>query len=137
MTLRIEKTELDGVLMIHPPTQFEDFRGDYIETYNEQLYRDAGITDHFVQDDCSMSTRHVLRGIVGGSDGKPDDDDEQRRLQRQIAKSLRKTPAWSRHIGPRNISHGPARGGGNTQSSDVTFSERADRIAGRPWSTAR
>jgi len=65
MTLRIEKTELDGVLMIHPPTQFEDFRGDYIETYNEQLYRDAGITDHFVQDDCSMSTRHVLRGIHG------------------------------------------------------------------------
>jgi dTDP-4-dehydrorhamnose 3,5-epimerase len=64
-SLRVEKTELDGVLTIHPPTQFEDFRGDYIETYNEALYREAGITDHFVQDDCSTSTRHVLRGIHG------------------------------------------------------------------------
>lgn len=64
-SLRVEKTELDGVLVIHPPTQFEDFRGDYIETYNEALYREAGITDHFVQDDYSTSTRHVLRGIHG------------------------------------------------------------------------
>jgi len=65
MTLRVEKTELDGVLIIHPPTQFEDFRGDYIETYNKTLYHQAGITDDFVQDDSSMSTRHVLRGIHG------------------------------------------------------------------------
>jgi dTDP-4-dehydrorhamnose 3,5-epimerase len=65
MSLRVEKTELDGVLVVHPPTQFEDFRGDYIETYNEALYHEAGITDHFVQDDSSTSTRHVLRGIHG------------------------------------------------------------------------
>jgi dTDP-4-dehydrorhamnose 3,5-epimerase len=65
MTLRVEKTELDGVLIIHPPTQFEDFRGDYIETYNKAIYHQAGITDDFVQDDSSMSTRHVLRGIHG------------------------------------------------------------------------
>jgi dTDP-4-dehydrorhamnose 3,5-epimerase len=65
MTLRVEKTELDGVLIIHPPTQFEDFRGDYIETYNKALYHQAGITDDFVQDDSSMSMRHVLRGIHG------------------------------------------------------------------------
>jgi dTDP-4-dehydrorhamnose 3,5-epimerase len=65
MTLRVERTELDGVLIIHPPTQFEDFRGDYIETYNKALYHQAGITDDFVQDDSSMSTRHVLRGIHG------------------------------------------------------------------------
>ena len=25
--LKIEKTKLDGVLLIHPPTQFSDFRG--------------------------------------------------------------------------------------------------------------
>jgi hypothetical protein len=84
-----------------------------------------------------IGTRHILRGIMGGGDSEADDDDDQRRLQRQVGKTTRKMPAWSRNISPRNISHGPARGGGNAQSSDVTFSERADRIAGHPWSTAR
>jgi dTDP-4-dehydrorhamnose 3,5-epimerase len=63
--LKVEKTKLDGVLVIHPPTQFEDFRGDYVEIYNEEIYRAAGIGDHFVQDDYSTSSRHVLRGIHG------------------------------------------------------------------------
>jgi len=63
--LKVEKTKLDGVLVIHPPTQHEDFRGDYVETYNEELYRAAGIRDHFVQDDYATSSRHVLRGIHG------------------------------------------------------------------------
>jgi dTDP-4-dehydrorhamnose 3,5-epimerase len=63
--LKIEKTSLDGVLVIHPLTQHEDFRGDYVETYNEELYRAAGITDKFVQDDYATSRRHVLRGIHG------------------------------------------------------------------------
>ena len=63
--LRVEKTKLDGVLVVHPPTQQEDFRGNYVETYNEEIYRAAGIKDHFVQDDFSLSHRHVLRGIHG------------------------------------------------------------------------
>jgi dTDP-4-dehydrorhamnose 3,5-epimerase len=63
--LKVEKSKLDGVLQIHPPTQFEDFRGDYVETYNAELYRAAGIVDDFVQDDYSTSYRHVLRGIHG------------------------------------------------------------------------
>ncbi len=63
--LKVEKTELDGVLVVHPPTQHEDFRGDYVETYSRELYREAGIVDDFVQDDYSTSTRHVLRGIHG------------------------------------------------------------------------
>lgn len=63
--LKVEKTSLDGVLLIHPLTQHEDFRGDYVETYNEELYRAAGITDKFVQDDYATSSRHVLRGIHG------------------------------------------------------------------------
>ena len=63
--LKIEKTKLDGVLIVHPPTQHEDFRGDYVEIYNEELYRATGIADHFVQDDYATSSRHVLRGIHG------------------------------------------------------------------------
>ena len=63
--LKIEKTKLDSVLLVHPPTQYEDFRGDYVEIYNEEIYRGAGIADHFVQDDYATSSRHVLRGIHG------------------------------------------------------------------------
>lgn len=63
----IVKSKLDGVLVITPPTIFEDFRGTYVETYNERLYADAGIDVTFVQDDISISSRHVLRGIHGDS----------------------------------------------------------------------
>ena len=62
------RTKLDGVLLIKPPTMFEDFRGTYVETYNQKLYHAAGITVPFVQDDISTSTRHVLRGIHGDAE---------------------------------------------------------------------
>lgn len=63
--MQVSKTKLDGVLLIRPPTVFEDFRGTYVETYNERLYTEAGITVRFVQDDISVSSQHVLRGIHG------------------------------------------------------------------------
>jgi len=63
----VRKTKLDGVLLISPPTNFEDFRGEYVEIYNRDLYRAAGIDADFVQDDISVSSRHVLRGIHGDS----------------------------------------------------------------------
>lgn len=63
--MQVEKTKLDKVLKITPPTNFEDFRGTYVETYNETLYREAGVTCTFIQDDISTSTQHVLRGIHG------------------------------------------------------------------------
>ena len=66
--LEVKKTKLDGVLLIKPPTIFEDFRGTYVETYNEELYHQAGITVKLVQDDISTSSKHVLRGIHGDSE---------------------------------------------------------------------
>jgi dTDP-4-dehydrorhamnose 3,5-epimerase len=65
MMLEIHKTSLDGVLLIKPPTISEDFRGTYVETYNKKMYREAGIDVGFVQDDISVSSRHVLRGLHG------------------------------------------------------------------------
>ncbi len=65
ITLDVQRTKLDGVFLIKPPTVFEDFRGSYIELYNEALYQQAGITATFIQDDISVSSRHVMRGIHG------------------------------------------------------------------------
>lgn len=65
--LNVQKTKLDNVLLIEPDT-FEDHRGYYVETYNEQLYHEAGITTKFIQDDISVSSQHVLRGIHGNDD---------------------------------------------------------------------
>jgi dTDP-4-dehydrorhamnose 3,5-epimerase len=66
--MEIKPTRLDGVRLITPPTIFEDFRGSYVELFNDDLYRKAGIDVAFVQDDISVSTRHVLRGIHGDTE---------------------------------------------------------------------
>lgn len=65
--MQISKTKLDGVLLLKPEV-FEDFRGQYVETYNEQFCRDNGIDVKFVQDDISVSSKHVLRGIHGDAE---------------------------------------------------------------------
>jgi dTDP-4-dehydrorhamnose 3,5-epimerase len=61
--MNIEQTKLEGVLLITPPTIHEDFRGIYIELYNEKLYKELGVA--FLQDDISTSYKNVLRGIHG------------------------------------------------------------------------
>ncbi|NLB59723.1 MAG: dTDP-4-keto-6-deoxy-D-glucose epimerase, partial [Lentisphaerae bacterium] len=63
--MKVETTSLNGVLLITPPTIFNDFRGCYVETYNARLYQEAGIRINFIQDDISVSARHVLRGLHG------------------------------------------------------------------------
>ncbi len=63
--MKIEQTTLDGVLLITPPTIFEDFRGFYVETYNKKSFNESGIAIEFIQDDISVSRKNVLRGIHG------------------------------------------------------------------------
>jgi dTDP-4-dehydrorhamnose 3,5-epimerase len=65
--MHVKSTNLVGVLAITPETKFEDFRGSYLETYNVQAYKEAGINLEFVQDDFSISRRNILRGIHGDS----------------------------------------------------------------------
>lgn len=62
--MEILKTKMDGVLLIKPDI-FEDHRGEYVETYNEKLYVQHGVNIKFVQDDISVSSMNVLRGIHG------------------------------------------------------------------------
>ena len=66
MILEVSKTKLEGVKLIKLDI-FEDFRGNYIELYNEKEYLEKGIDIKFVADDISVSTKNVLRGIHGDS----------------------------------------------------------------------
>lgn len=63
--MNVFKTFLNDVFLIDPPTAFSDLRGAYVEIYNENLYKTAGINVDFVQDDISISRKGVLRGIHG------------------------------------------------------------------------
>ncbi|MDP1852700.1 MAG: dTDP-4-dehydrorhamnose 3,5-epimerase family protein [Candidatus Omnitrophota bacterium] len=62
--MKTVKTKLGGVLLIRLDP-FKDFRGEYVETYNEGLYQKHGINIKFIQDDISISKHNVLRGIHG------------------------------------------------------------------------
>ena len=65
--MKFEKTKLIGVTLIKPDI-FEDFRGQYVETYNHDAYKKNGIDVDFKQDDISISSRSVLRGIHGDNE---------------------------------------------------------------------
>ena len=45
------------------PDVYEDERGFFKETYSTVKYRAAGLSDDFVQDSVSFSTRNVIRGL--------------------------------------------------------------------------
>ncbi len=58
----IEKTEIQGLLIIKPDI-FEDQRGYFFESYNEEKFRQLGIGEKFLQDNESKSGKGVLRGL--------------------------------------------------------------------------
>jgi dTDP-4-dehydrorhamnose 3,5-epimerase len=55
-------TSLPGVFILEPRV-FGDERGFFFESYNQQTMADVGITERFVQDNHSCSSRNVLRGL--------------------------------------------------------------------------
>lgn len=62
--IKVSKTKLKDVLIVQPEI-FEDFRGYFVEMYNESLYHKNGVRVAFVQDNISVSSKNVLRGIHG------------------------------------------------------------------------
>ncbi len=60
--MNIIATDLDGVIIIEPDI-FADSRGFFMETYNQDRYKEAGIAGSFVQDNLSCSVKGVLRGL--------------------------------------------------------------------------
>ena len=60
--MRFEQFEIPDLKLIHPAV-FEDPRGYFFESYNHSRFIEAGINDHFVQDNQSLSQAGVLRGL--------------------------------------------------------------------------
>lgn len=62
--IKVEKNVggIEGLCMIEP-TVHGDSRGYFMETYNQNDMREAGLSVQFVQDNQSMSVKGVLRGL--------------------------------------------------------------------------
>lgn len=60
--MQITPSTIPEVLIIEP-TVYQDKRGFFFESYNQQLYYQHGITVNFVQDNHSRSIKNTLRGL--------------------------------------------------------------------------
>lgn len=60
--MEIIKTPIEGLLIIQPKI-FEDERGYFFESYNENHFKTNGLSIKFVQDNESLSQKGVLRGL--------------------------------------------------------------------------
>ena len=60
--ITVETCHIEGLKVI-TPTVFGDERGYFMETYNYNDYKAAGIDMEFVQDNQSSSRKGVLRGL--------------------------------------------------------------------------
>ncbi|MDQ0482441.1 dTDP-4-dehydrorhamnose 3,5-epimerase [Guptibacillus hwajinpoensis] len=61
--MKVIETKLDGVLIVEPRS-FGDNRGFFMESYNHNLFKEAGIDIVFIQDNHSLSVEPgVLRGL--------------------------------------------------------------------------
>ena len=60
--IKVTKAPVEGLYVIEP-TVHGDNRGYFMETYNQNDMHEAGLNMVFVQDNQSMSTKGVLRGL--------------------------------------------------------------------------
>ncbi len=63
--MKIEKTAIDGVLVIEPDV-YADERGSFSELFQEERYQEIlGLptSEHFVQDNFSISRKGTVRGL--------------------------------------------------------------------------
>lgn len=60
--MKVTKTKLAGALVFEPKI-FGDDRGFFMETWNFERYKEAGLDVKFVQSNLSKSAKGVLRGL--------------------------------------------------------------------------
>ena len=60
--MKVEPLEIPDVLLITPRV-FEDDRGYFVETWQQERYLEHGVSAGFVQDNLSRSVKGTLRGL--------------------------------------------------------------------------
>jgi len=60
--VKVIDTNLPGVMIVEPD-MFPDPRGLFFESWNKARYELAGMAYNWVQDNCSVSAKGVLRGL--------------------------------------------------------------------------
>ncbi|MBQ7585121.1 MAG: dTDP-4-dehydrorhamnose 3,5-epimerase family protein, partial [Desulfovibrionaceae bacterium] len=60
--MEMERTPLEGVWLFKPQV-WGDKRGYFVETWQAERYAKFGLDESFVQDNHSMSTKNILRGL--------------------------------------------------------------------------
>lgn len=60
--MKVTESKLQGVKIIEPQV-FGDVRGYFMESWQQDRYKEAGIKETFIQSNVSKSSRGVLRGL--------------------------------------------------------------------------
>lgn len=60
--IKVTRCAIEGLCVIEPSV-FKDERGYFMETYNQNDFKEEGLNMVFVQDNQSMSVKGVLRGL--------------------------------------------------------------------------
>lgn len=60
--IKVTRCDIEGLCVIEPSVHGDD-RGYFMETYNQNDMKEVGLDMVFVQDNQSMSTKGVLRGL--------------------------------------------------------------------------
>ena len=62
MSFEFQKQKIEDVVLIKPKV-YQDNRGCFVELFKKSEFQKHGIIDEFKQDNCSVSSKHVLRGL--------------------------------------------------------------------------
>lgn len=60
--MKVVAQPFTGVMVLEPD-RFEDARGFFLESFEQERYRALGIAENFIQDNHSRSKKNVLRGL--------------------------------------------------------------------------
>ena len=136
--MKVRETEIEGLKLIEPQV-FGDARGWFVEQYNAERYKAAGIVADFVQDNESLSSQGVIRGLHWQAG-----EHAQAKLVRvirgavwDVAVDIRKgSPTYGRHVSavlsaenrlqlyiPRGFAHGFI-----VLEDDTLFSYKCDKL---------
>ena len=136
--MKVRETEIEGLKLIEPQV-FGDARGWFVEQYNAERSKAAGIVADFVQDNESLSSQGVIRGLHWQAG-----EHAQAKLVRvirgavwDVAVDIRKgSPTYGRHVSavlsaenrlqlyiPRGFAHGFI-----VLEDDTLFSYKCDNL---------